>query len=78
MGHEDRAKVLFRMADLLDARADDFAIREAMMLIVHLAYVPGYGPVVSFAAAATPAADLSTRGRRTAVPSPPLPMLHLA
>ena len=28
--HEDRARVLFRMADLLDERADDFAIREAM------------------------------------------------
>jgi aldehyde dehydrogenase (NAD+) len=30
MGHEDRAKILFRMADLLDERAEDFAIREAM------------------------------------------------
>jgi aldehyde dehydrogenase (NAD+) len=30
MGHEDRAKVLFRMADLLDERADEFALREAM------------------------------------------------
>ena len=30
MGHEDRAKILFRMADLMDERADDFAIREAM------------------------------------------------
>jgi len=30
MSHEDRAKVLFRMADLLDERADDFALREAM------------------------------------------------
>lgn len=30
MGHEERAKVLFRMADLMDERADDFAIREAM------------------------------------------------
>ena len=29
-GHEERAKILFRMADLLDERADDFAIREAM------------------------------------------------
>ena len=28
--HEDRAKILFRMADLLDERADDFALREAM------------------------------------------------
>jgi len=28
--HEDRAKILFRMADLMDERADDFAIREAM------------------------------------------------
>lgn len=30
MGHEERAKILLRMADLLDERADDFAIREAM------------------------------------------------
>jgi acyl-CoA reductase-like NAD-dependent aldehyde dehydrogenase len=30
MRHEERAKILFRMADLLDARAEDFAIREAM------------------------------------------------
>ena len=30
MRHEDRAKILFRMADLMDERADDFAIREAM------------------------------------------------
>jgi aldehyde dehydrogenase (NAD+) len=30
MRHENRAKILFRMADLLDERADDFAIREAM------------------------------------------------
>jgi aldehyde dehydrogenase (NAD+) len=30
MHHEDRAKILFRMADLMDERADDFAIREAM------------------------------------------------
>jgi acyl-CoA reductase-like NAD-dependent aldehyde dehydrogenase len=30
MHHEERAKILFRMADLLDERADDFAIREAM------------------------------------------------
>jgi aldehyde dehydrogenase (NAD+) len=30
MRHEDRAKVLIRMADLMDERADDFAIREAM------------------------------------------------
>ena len=30
MSHEDRAKILFRMADLMDERADDFAIREAM------------------------------------------------
>lgn len=28
--HEARAKILFRMADLMDARADDFALREAM------------------------------------------------
>jgi aldehyde dehydrogenase (NAD+) len=27
---EERAKVLFRVADLLDERADDFAVREAM------------------------------------------------
>ena len=30
MRHEDRAKILFRMADLLDERVDDFALREAM------------------------------------------------
>ena len=30
MGHEDRAKILFRMADLMDERSDDFAVREAM------------------------------------------------
>lgn len=30
MHHEDRAKILFRMADLMDERAEDFAIREAM------------------------------------------------
>ena len=30
MHHEERAKILFRMADLLDERADDFALREAM------------------------------------------------
>ena len=30
MHHEQRAKILFRMADLLDERADDFALREAM------------------------------------------------
>jgi aldehyde dehydrogenase (NAD+) len=30
MHHEDRAKILFRVADLLDARAEDFALREAM------------------------------------------------
>ncbi|WP_426443395.1 aldehyde dehydrogenase family protein [Bradyrhizobium genosp. P] len=30
MHQEERAKILFRMADLMDARADDFAIREAM------------------------------------------------
>lgn len=30
MGHEERAKVLFRIADLMDARAEDFAVREAM------------------------------------------------
>jgi aldehyde dehydrogenase (NAD+) len=28
--HEARAKILFRMADLLDERAEDFALREAM------------------------------------------------
>ena len=28
--HEERAKILFKMADLLDERAEDFAIREAM------------------------------------------------
>lgn len=30
MHHEERAKILFRMADLMDERADDFALREAM------------------------------------------------
>ncbi len=30
MRHEDRAKNLFRMADPMDDRADEFAIREAM------------------------------------------------
>ncbi len=30
MRHEDRAKILFKIADLMDERADDFAIREAM------------------------------------------------
>ena len=30
MHHEERAKILFRIADLMDGRADDFAIREAM------------------------------------------------
>jgi aldehyde dehydrogenase (NAD+) len=30
MHHEERAKILFRMADLLDERAGDFAVREAM------------------------------------------------
>jgi aldehyde dehydrogenase (NAD+) len=30
MHHEERAKILFRMADLLDERSDEFAIREAM------------------------------------------------
>lgn len=30
MHHEERAKILLRMADLMDARAEDFAIREAM------------------------------------------------
>lgn len=30
MHNEERAKILFRMADLMDERADDFAIREAM------------------------------------------------
>lgn len=30
MHHEERAKILIRMADLMDARAEDFAIREAM------------------------------------------------
>jgi aldehyde dehydrogenase (NAD+) len=30
MRHEDRAKILFRIADLLDERAHDFALREAM------------------------------------------------
>lgn len=30
MHHEERAKILFRLADLMDARAEDFAMREAM------------------------------------------------
>jgi aldehyde dehydrogenase (NAD+) len=30
MHHEERAKILFRMADLLDERSNEFAIREAM------------------------------------------------
>ena len=30
MGHEERAKVLIRIADLMDERAEDFAMREAM------------------------------------------------
>jgi aldehyde dehydrogenase (NAD+) len=30
MHHEARAKILFRMADLLDERAEDFALREVM------------------------------------------------
>jgi aldehyde dehydrogenase (NAD+) len=30
MHHEERAKILFRLADLMDARAKDFAMREAM------------------------------------------------
>lgn len=30
MRHEDRAKILFKMADLLDERTEDFAVREAM------------------------------------------------
>jgi aldehyde dehydrogenase (NAD+) len=30
MHHEQRAKILFKMADLMDERAEDFAIREAM------------------------------------------------
>ena len=30
MHHEDRAKIMFRMADLMDERAEDFALREAM------------------------------------------------
>jgi aldehyde dehydrogenase (NAD+) len=30
MHHEERAKVMFRIADLLDARVEDFAMREAM------------------------------------------------
>lgn len=30
MHHEERAKILFRIADLLDARAEEFAVREAM------------------------------------------------
>ena len=30
MHHEERAKILFKMADLMDERADDLAIREAM------------------------------------------------
>src|SRR5262245_16647085 len=28
--HEERAKLLFRIADLMDQRAEDFAMREAM------------------------------------------------
>ena len=30
MHHEERAKICFRIADLLDERAEDFAMREAM------------------------------------------------
>lgn len=30
MHHEDRAKVMFKIADLLDARAEEFGMREAM------------------------------------------------
>jgi len=30
MHHEQRSKILFRIADLLDERAEDIAIREAM------------------------------------------------
>ncbi|MDB4972805.1 MAG: betaine-aldehyde dehydrogenase [Myxococcaceae bacterium] len=30
MHHEQRAKILFRIADLMDERAEDFAVREAM------------------------------------------------
>ena len=30
MHHEARARILFRVADLLDERAEDFALREAM------------------------------------------------
>src|SRR4051812_21329707 len=30
MHHEARAKILFRIADLMDERAEDFAVREAM------------------------------------------------
>ncbi|MES0099574.1 aldehyde dehydrogenase family protein [Mesorhizobium sp. M0019] len=30
MHHEERAKILFRIADLMDERAEDFAVREAM------------------------------------------------
>ncbi|MGA2277344.1 MAG: aldehyde dehydrogenase family protein [Terracidiphilus sp.] len=30
MHHEERAKILFRMADLMDERAEEFALREAM------------------------------------------------
>jgi aldehyde dehydrogenase (NAD+) len=30
MHHEQRAKILFRIADLLDERVEDFALREAM------------------------------------------------
>lgn len=30
MHHEDRAKIVLHMADLMDERADDFAIREAV------------------------------------------------
>ena len=35
MHHEERAKILFRMADLMDERADDFAIREPMDMEIH-------------------------------------------
>jgi Aldehyde dehydrogenase family len=30
MHHEERAKLMFRIADLLDARAEEFGMREAM------------------------------------------------
>lgn len=30
MGHEERAKILFRIADLIDARGEDLGVREAM------------------------------------------------